>query len=233
MYVDDIDEGNITHIGMEREIAVSKNPIVTNGIATCMGIGMHIDDKNYFEHIPDWNNASAGQQWNELITTKYTGTKMNMYVFIFGHTIPDIKKSFFDKITENMVIIIIVNWGYKINKVKVPCYFPDYGLKVGMNKYPFGFYEVEYKEQKRLEEEEQKRLEEEEERKKQELFLNKIVKLKNPTPINEKMRWRVNNYHEVSGNPMCELVIDSKGNETKRKISVIMNLNNLEITELV
>lgn len=231
MYVDNIDETNITYIGIERKIAISENPIATNGIATCMGIGMHIDDINYFEHIPECSNVNAGKSWNELITEKYTGTKLNMYVFISKQTIPDSKENFFKNITKDKVNIIIVDWTFYINNVKLPSYFqsnfPDYYLKVGMNKVPFGFYEVEYKEQKRLEEDERKR-------RLEELFLNKIVKLKNTTPTTEKMRWRIDHFHKDSGNPICKLVIDSEGNDTKcSKIDIIMVLNDLEITELV
>ena len=48
-------------------------PIATNGIATCMGIGTHIDGLNYFSHASPFDYSGASKQyslifeWKELL----------------------------------------------------------------------------------------------------------------------------------------------------------------------
>lgn len=217
----------IIKIGMQAKITEFNSSIVTNGICTCMGIGMYINNKNYFEHVSDSANVNAGKRWAVLINKNFQNTKLTMYVFIPGDNIGEDKQDFFDNILDTKVDIQIVNIDLTTDDSD---YISDFfrggwAMNVGMNKegIPFGFYTTKFEADNpdlRVRYEEEKKPEPDLN------LIGKIAKLKNPDSLsNSKMRWKIHYFNEFSKNPMCTIYKNIEGTKVDKPIETAFGMD--------
>ena len=58
-----------------------------------------------------------------------------------------------------------------------------------------------------------------------------ILKKKNPSPYYEKMRWKIIDFHPMSGNPQGKIIIDLKGKHVTISSNILLNFKDYEIDD--
>ena len=225
------------YVGMG-DLHESEIPIATNGIATCMGIGTHINGINYFSHASPIDYAgeegekSLIYKWDKLL--RDNKNKINLIYLYTPYGICRESLVFLNILNDLELIYktIHVNTSVfnDITKDKVSewnSYF-----KVGISKDgPWGYdYSPASEEVARVAAAAAKEVAAR--KSKAESFKDKVVKLKNPTQFNEKMRWLCSEVHPQSHNLICHLHTNYEGNlvAIDGVPNLIQNPDNLELS---
>ena len=230
-------EGIILDVGMGG-LHKSEIPIATYGIANCMGIGTHINGINYFSHASAIDySGGAGRfslmyEWKRLLSDNIG--KINLIYLYTPYGIPEESLFFLNILNDLELICKTIHVNTRVFNDITKCYVNEWDsdFKVGISKDgPWGYdYSSASEEAAAASEEAAARVATH--KSKAESFKDKVVKLKNPTLFNKKMRWLCSEVHSKSHNLKCHLHTNDKGNLVgiDGEPTIIKNPDDLELS---